>query len=170
MTGHHPVTSPRGSGAPGLSPTAAAAGPDALAGCAWLVETFVRRTPGVTHTVVTTADGLVLAASPHQPGDVNDRLAAVAAGLTSLARATAHTTGGDLLQTTIELDTGHLVARPLGDRDAGTVLALTRTDADPSHVGHQLTLLTRRLHRALTDTTHPTAITPLRGVPVDRSR
>lgn len=169
MTGQWPVAAARGPGGLRLSPAAAAAGPDTLAGHAWLVETFVRRTPGVTDAVVTTADGLVLAASPHQHTDVSDRLAAIAAGLTSIARAATQTVGGDVLQTTVDLDTGLLLVRPLPGPASGTVLVLTRPDADPGDVGYQLTLLTRRIHRALGDTTTetrggttPAAVTPLR--------
>jgi predicted regulator of Ras-like GTPase activity (Roadblock/LC7/MglB family) len=116
------------------------------------VETFVRRTPGVTHAQVSTADGLVLAAAtrqPPEPPDHPDRLAALAAGLTSIAHAAAHTLHGHLLQTTLDLDTTHLVLRPLPGRAGGAVLALTRPDADTGDIGYELTLLARRIHRTL---------------------
>ncbi|MGF1647974.1 MAG: roadblock/LC7 domain-containing protein [Kineosporiaceae bacterium] len=161
------AASPDEPGGRPLSPAAVATGPDALAGHAWLVEAFVRRTPGVTHAQVATADGLVLAASAREPADRSDRLAAVAAGLTSIAHAAAHVVGGHLLQTTIEIDTGLVVVRPLPGRGSGTVLALTRPDADPDDIGYELTLLARRIHRALgdggpADHPGPPAVTPLR--------
>jgi hypothetical protein len=132
-----------------LSPAAAAAGSDARAGHTWLLESFVRRTRGVTHAIVISGDGLVLTASTRQTADRSDQLAAVAAGLASLSLAAAGVLGSaGPLQTTVELDDGLLVVRPLGDPSAGTVLALTRADADLGDVGYELTLLTRRIRRA----------------------
>ena len=50
----------------------------------WLITNFVDNTPGVSHTVVVSADGLLLAMSEGFPRDRADQLAAVASGLTSL--------------------------------------------------------------------------------------
>ncbi len=48
----------------------------------WLITNFVDNTPGVSHTVVVSADGLLLAMSDGFPRDRADQLAAVASGLT----------------------------------------------------------------------------------------
>jgi hypothetical protein len=137
-----------------LSPTAAAAGPDALAGHAWLLESFVRRTAGVTRAISVTADGLVLAASGPAAAraghPLSDQLAAVAGGLVSLAHATARLTdAGEALLATVELAEAVAVARPLGGPGDGSLLVLTGAQADLGYVGYELTVLAGRVRRAL---------------------
>ncbi|MGF1646072.1 MAG: roadblock/LC7 domain-containing protein [Kineosporiaceae bacterium] len=168
MTDRHPAPSGGRPRVRSLSPAAVAVGPDALAGHAWLVESFVRRTTGVTHAVVTSADGLVLAASSREPADRSDQLAALAAGLTSLAHAAARVVGVDgPLQATVELGAAVVVVRPLGSPPGGTLLALSRADADPGEVGYGLTVLARRVGRMLRDGLDdgprpPASVSPLR--------
>ncbi|KOU84914.1 dynein regulation protein LC7 [Streptomyces sp. XY66] len=66
----------------------------------WLITNFVDNTPGVSHTVVVSADGLLLAMSDGFPRDRADQLAAVASGLTSLtAGASRIFEGGAVNQT-----------------------------------------------------------------------
>lgn|GEM_PF-395711 len=164
MTEHRPAASggrPVGRVAVGsLSPAAAAAGPDALAGHAWLMESFVRRTAGVSQAIAVTGDGLVLAASGtaagRLPTDRSDQLAAVAGGLVSLAHATGRLTdAGDAVQATLELAEAVVVARPLGGPADGSVLVLARGQADLGYVAYELAVLVSRLRRALDlDTPH----------------
>ncbi|KOV44417.1 roadblock/LC7 domain-containing protein [Streptomyces sp. H021] len=86
----------------------------------WLITNFVDNTPGVSHTVVVSADGLLLAMSDGFPRDRADQLAAVASGLTSLtAGASRIFEGGAVNQTDIGL-VGYEMAL-LVDR-AGSVL------------------------------------------------
>lgn len=154
MTGRRPAAP--GTGAPAgtpsrpLSPAAVAAGPDSCAGHAWLLESFVRRTAGVSHAIAVTGDGLVLAVAGGEPADRSDQLAAVAAGLVSLAHATARVTAaGDPLQASVELAGGTVVARPLGTPGAGAVLVLTGAQADLGYVAYELTVLVSRVRRVL---------------------
>ena len=46
----------------------------------WLVSTFARDVPGVSHAVLVSADGLLVAASEHLPVERADQLAAVSSG------------------------------------------------------------------------------------------
>ena len=65
----------------------------------WLVSTFAREVPGVTHAVLVSVDGLLIAASEHLPPERADQLAAVASGLASLASGAAQLfEGGQVLQ------------------------------------------------------------------------
>jgi predicted regulator of Ras-like GTPase activity (Roadblock/LC7/MglB family) len=76
---------------------------------AWLITDFVHRVPGAAHAVVVSADGLLLAASRGLPKDRADQLAAVASGLTSLARGAAKVfEGGTVAQTVVEMANGFL--------------------------------------------------------------
>src|SRR3954469_25687042 len=74
---------------------------------AWLITDFVHRVPGAAHAVVVSADGLLLAASRGLPKDRADQLAAVASGLTSLARVAARVCeGGTVAQAVVERANG----------------------------------------------------------------
>ncbi|MER2092778.1 MAG: roadblock/LC7 domain-containing protein, partial [Saccharopolyspora rectivirgula] len=55
----------------------------------WLITDFVRRVPGVAHSVVVSADGLLLAGSQGLPRDRAEQLSAVASGLVSLTQGAA---------------------------------------------------------------------------------
>ncbi|CAM5369340.1 hypothetical protein SFUMM280S_04851 [Streptomyces fumanus] len=75
----------------------------------WLITNFVDNAPGVSHTVVVSADGLLLAMSEGFPRDRADQLAAVASGLTSLtAGASRIFEGGTVAQTVVEMERGFL--------------------------------------------------------------
>src|SRR6478609_10858037 len=66
----------------------------------WLITNFVDNTPGVSHTVVVSADGLLLCMSEGFPRDRADQLAAVASGLTSLTSGASRIfEGGEVNQT-----------------------------------------------------------------------
>ena len=51
----------------------------------WLVSKFAREVSGVSHAVLVSADGLLMAASEHMPAERADQLAAVASGVTAAA-------------------------------------------------------------------------------------
>ena len=82
----------------------------------WLITNFVDNTPGVSHTVVVSADGLLLAMSEGFPRDRADQLAAVASGLTSLtAGASRIFEGGAVNQTVVEMERGFLFIMSVSD-------------------------------------------------------
>ena len=90
----------------------------------WLITNFVDNTPGVSHTVVVSADGLLLAMSEGFPRDRADQLAAVASGLTSLtAGASRIFEGGAVNQTVVEMERGFLFIMSVSDGSSLAVLA-----------------------------------------------
>ena len=55
----------------------------------WLLDNFVRTVPGTRHTLVVSADGLLMAMSDQLDRTSGDQLAAIVAGLSSLTRGAA---------------------------------------------------------------------------------
>jgi uncharacterized protein len=115
----------------------------------WLITNFVDNTPGVSHTVVVSADGLLLAMSEGFPRDRADQLAAVASGLTSLtAGASRIFEGGAVNQTVVEMERGFLFIMSISDGSSLAVLA--HPDADIGLVGYEMALLVDRAGTVLT--------------------
>ena len=116
---------------------------------AWLITDFVHRVPGAAHAVVVSADGLLLAASRGLPKDRADQLAAVASGLTSLARGAAKVfEGGTVAQTVVEMANGFLFLMSVSD---GSCLAvLGSPESDNGLVVYEMTLLVERVGQQLT--------------------
>ncbi len=56
----------------------------------WLVSNFARDVPGVSHAVLVSVDGLLIAANEQLPRDRAEQLAAVTSGLASLAAGGPH--------------------------------------------------------------------------------
>ncbi|KOG25712.1 roadblock/LC7 domain-containing protein [Streptomyces viridochromogenes] len=101
----------------------------------WLITNFVDNTPGVSHTVVVSADGL--------------QLAAVASGLTSLtAGASRIFEGGAVNQTVVEMERGFLFIMSISDGSSLAVLA--HPEADIGLVGYEMALLVDRAGTVLT--------------------
>lgn len=126
---------------------------------AWLVTDFTNRVPGAAHATVVSADGLVLAASQALPPDRADQLAAVASGLTSLARGAAQVfEGGQVAQTVVEMANGFLFLMTVSD---GSCLAvLGSPNSDIGLVVYEMTLLVDQFSRQMT----PELRTRLAGV------
>ena len=125
----------------------------------WLVTNFVDRVPGVAHSVVVSADGLLMAKSASLPDERAEQVAAVSSGLASLAVGAARLfEGGAVLQTVIEMQHGYLLLMSVGD---GSHLAvLTEDSADIGQVGYEMALLVDRVGRMV----QATARVPLSGV------
>src|SRR4051812_50037901 len=60
----------------------------------WLVSNFVERVPGVKESTVVSSDGLLIALSDGLDRSSGDRLAAVSAGLLSIAKGGSTPIGG----------------------------------------------------------------------------
>ena len=76
----------------------------------WLVSKFAREVSGVSHAVLVSADGLLMAASEHMPTERADQLAAVASGLASLSTGASQLfDGGYVLQSVVEMENGYLL-------------------------------------------------------------
>ena len=115
----------------------------------WLITNFVDNTPGVSHTVVVSADGLLLAMSDGFPRDRADQLAAVASGLVSLTQGAARCfDAGGVVQTVVEMDRGIVLLMSISDGSCLAVLA--SPSCDIGLIGYEMTLLVDRVGQLLT--------------------
>lgn len=114
----------------------------------WLVSDFARDTVGVSHAVLVSADGLLIAASEHIPVERADQLAAVASGLASLATGAAQLfEGGQVLQSVVEMENGYLLLMRVGD---GSHLAtLASASCDIGQIGYEMAILVERVGGAV---------------------
>jgi hypothetical protein len=114
----------------------------------WLLASFADQVPGVAHVVAVSADGILLASSRGLPPDRAEQLAAVTAGLISLAQGVSQATdGGRLVQTVVEMSGGFLFLMSISDGSA--LAALAARNCDIGQVGYEMTLLVERVGGAL---------------------
>jgi predicted regulator of Ras-like GTPase activity (Roadblock/LC7/MglB family) len=115
----------------------------------WLVTSFADRVPGVTEAAVVSSDGLLIALSDGLDRSSGDRLAAVAAGLLSIAKgAAAPIGGGKVHEVIVEMDSAMLFVMRVS---ATSVLAVTATrPCDVGLVGYEMAVLVDRAAPALT--------------------
>lgn len=115
----------------------------------WLVGNFAKRTPGVAHAMVVSADGLPVAVSDRLDRPKADQLAAIASGLASLTQGGARCIDGGLVtQTVVEMDRGLLVVMAISDGSCLTVLAASGCDVGV--VAYEMTVLVDRTGEVLT--------------------
>jgi predicted regulator of Ras-like GTPase activity (Roadblock/LC7/MglB family) len=115
----------------------------------WLVSNFAERVPGVAHTVVVSADGLLLTSSARLPRDRADQLAAVASGLISLTQGAARCfDAGNVVQTVVEMDRGIVMLMAISDGSCLAVLA--SPNCDIGLIGYEMTMLVDRVGQLLT--------------------
>jgi hypothetical protein len=115
----------------------------------WLVNTFVRGTPGVAHAIVVSSDGLLIAVSERLDRARADQLAAVGSGVASLTAGAARLLeAGDVNQTVIEMERGFLFVMTIGDGSCLGVLA--SPSCDVGLVGYEMALLVARTGDVLT--------------------
>ncbi|HEV7650278.1 MAG TPA: roadblock/LC7 domain-containing protein [Actinophytocola sp.] len=120
----------------------------------WLVSAFTQDVPGVTHAVLVSADGLLVAASDGLPRDRADQMSALTAGLTSLTVGAAQLfTAGRVVQSVIEMEDAFLLLMSVGDGSHLSVIAAAGCDI--GLVGYEMTLLVDRVGRMVD--------TPVRG-------
>lgn len=110
----------------------------------WLVSAFAREVPGVSHAVLVSVDGLLMAASEHLPRERADQLAAVTSGLASLATGAAQLfEGGPVLQTVVEMANGYLLLMRVGD--GSHLAALAAAPGDIGQIGYEMAVLVERV-------------------------
>ena len=110
----------------------------------WLVSNFVADVPRVTHAVLVSADGLLMAASTHLPLDRADQLAAVTSGLASLsAGASRLFDGGAVLQSVVEMEHGYLLLMGVGS--GAYLAALAVAGCDIGQIGYEMATLVDRV-------------------------
>ncbi|TDB72238.1 roadblock/LC7 domain-containing protein [Micromonospora sp. KC723] len=120
----------------------------ASADLAWLLDDLVGRVRQAENAVVLSVDGLVLAASQGLSRDDGDHLAAMAAGIQSLARGGAERfQGGPVRQTIIEMADRFLFVTAAG---RGACLAvLASGGADVGLIAYEMAMLVTRVGKYL---------------------
>jgi predicted regulator of Ras-like GTPase activity (Roadblock/LC7/MglB family) len=124
----------------------------------WLLGNFVKNVPGVRHTLVVSADGLLMAMSDELDRTQGDQLAAIVSGLASLTRGAARQLdAGEVRQAVVEMDDLFLFTTSISD---GSVLAVAADAAcDVGMVGYEMTLLVSRAETTMT----PALVTEMRS-------
>lgn len=115
----------------------------------WLLDNFVRSVPGVTHTLVVSADGLLMAMSDQLDRTQGDQLSAIVSGISSLTRGAARQLGaGEVRQAIVEMDTMFLFSMVVSD---GSVIAvMADSTCDVGLIGYEMALLVSRTEQTLT--------------------
>jgi len=115
----------------------------------WLLGNFVKSVPGVQHTLVVSADGLLMAMSDGVERTQGDQMAAIVSGLSSLTRGAARQLGGgEVRQAIVEMDHMFLFTTSISD---GSVLAVVAdATCDVGLVGYEMTLLVMRAEVTMT--------------------
>ncbi len=132
----------------------------------WLLDNFVRTVPGTRHTLVVSADGLLMAMSEQLDRTSGDQLAAIVSGMSSLTRGASRQlrAGGEVRQAIIEMDQLFLFLMSVSN---GSVLAVVaESSCDVGLIGYEMAMLVSRTEATLTP---PQLISEMRGQlpPVD---
>ncbi|KOV84679.1 roadblock/LC7 domain-containing protein [Nocardia sp. NRRL S-836] len=115
----------------------------------WPLNDFVTRTAKVSHAVVVSADGLLLARSERLPDDRADQLAAVISGVMSLAEGAAKCfNAGKTRLCVIEMERGFLLVNSVADGSSIGVLA--GPDAELEVVAYEIEKLVSLFGKHLT--------------------
>jgi predicted regulator of Ras-like GTPase activity (Roadblock/LC7/MglB family) len=121
----------------------------------WFVSNFVRDVPGVTHAILVSADGLLMASSSHLPTDRADQLAAVTSGLASLSAGAARLfDAGGVRQSIVEMDGGYLLLMGVGN--GSYLAALASISCEVGQVGYEMAVLVDRVGKAVQATPRAT--------------
>jgi uncharacterized protein len=121
----------------------------------WFVSNFVRGVPGVSHAILVSADGLLMASSSQLPTDRAEQLAAVTSGLASLSSGAAQLfEAGNVRQSMVEMDDGYLLLMGVGN---GSYLAtLASISCDIGQVGYEMAVLVDRVGKSVQATPRAT--------------
>ncbi|MFE2067410.1 MULTISPECIES: roadblock/LC7 domain-containing protein [unclassified Streptomyces] len=121
----------------------------AAADFTWLLERFATDTAGVSDAIAVSSDGLLIAASQRRDQADSERLAAIVAGLTSLAAGASGNYGlGRLNKVILDLEHGHVLVSAIG---AGAVLGIVTSEAVKlGNIAYAMTLFAKRAGAALT--------------------
>ena len=122
---------------------------DATNDLGFLLTNLVAHVPGIREAAVVSSDGLLIALSDAVDRETGDRLAAVAAGLLSVARgAGTPMRAGAVHEIIVELERALIVVMGISD---GSALAVVATrPCDIGLVAYEMALLTDRAGAALT--------------------
>ena len=115
----------------------------------WLVTDFTTRVPDAAHAVVVSADGVLLARSEDIPPAFAERFALITCGLASLIQGAARIfEAGSPTQALVEMESGLMLVKVIGDGSSLAVLAAPECDTDL--VSYEMTLLVEAVGEALT--------------------
>jgi hypothetical protein len=115
----------------------------------WLVDNFAASTPGVSHALIVSSDGLPLIAAGGMSPDLADPLAAMTSGIISLGNNIASKvgeTGCD--QVMLRFPSGHFLFMSIGSLAGFAVLA--QQGANLGLVAHQMAQLVDTVGHVLT--------------------
>lgn len=113
-----------------------------------LIIGFTERVPGVVRALVTSSDGVPVAASGEMEPDHADRLAAITSGLVGLADGVARVVeGGAFTQAVMAMERGTLVIMAIDD--GSSLAVLTTAAADLDEVAYEMTILAEQAGRIL---------------------
>jgi predicted regulator of Ras-like GTPase activity (Roadblock/LC7/MglB family) len=123
----------------------------------WVLDDLVRRVDGVSQAVLLSRDGLTLGASQGLGRDDAEHLAAVAAGIQSLARGAAlRFDGGQARQSIIHMD--RVLMFVMAAAQGSCLAVLCRPSADHGLVAYEMAMLVKRLGQYLS--ANPRATVP----------
>jgi predicted regulator of Ras-like GTPase activity (Roadblock/LC7/MglB family) len=107
---------------------------------AWLLDDLIKRVHEAQHAIVLSADGLLMAASREFEHQDAEHLAAVAAGIQSLAKGVGERFGGGpVRQTVVEMRNAYLLVTVAGQ---GACLAVLSTEeADIGLIAYEMAML-----------------------------
>src|SRR5215472_10273418 len=110
----------------------------------WLLDDLVTRVAEISKVVILTRDGLVVGASTGLAREDAEHLAAMAAGMQSLARgAGRHFGGGRVRQTVVEMESSFLFVTAAGE--GSCLAALATANADVGLVAFEMAVLVKRV-------------------------
>ncbi|MEV0261989.1 roadblock/LC7 domain-containing protein [Streptomyces sp. NPDC050617] len=113
-------------------------------GLDWLLDDLTSRIQEIRHALVLSNDGLVTGASSDLAREDAEHLAAVSAGLHSLAKGSGnHFQAGRVRQTMVEFDDGMLFVTAAGD--GSCLCVFSGAEADVGQVAYEMTLLVNRV-------------------------
>ncbi|MEU7871956.1 roadblock/LC7 domain-containing protein [Dactylosporangium sp. NPDC049140] len=121
-------------------------------GLDWLLSGFTQRVIGVRHTVAVSGDGLLVASSSELPPERADQLAAMVAGIVSLAQGLSATTeAGPVVRTIVEMGRSLLFVMALGEGDTlASLAAMVQPGCDVGQVAFEMSGLVEQVGAALT--------------------
>lgn len=115
----------------------------------WLVNNFAASTPGVSHAVIVSSDGLLLFASGSMSTDIADPLSAMTSGMISLGNSLANLVGeAGCDQIMLKFPAGHFLFMSIGSL-AGLAV-LVGEGSNLGLVAHRMAQLTESVGHVLT--------------------
>ncbi len=115
----------------------------------WLVDNFAASTPGVSHALIVSSDGLPLIAAGGMSPDLADPLAAMTSGIISLGNNIARTVGeAGCDHVMLKFPSGHFLFMSIGTMAGFAVLV--RDGANLGVVAHKMAQLVDTVGHVLT--------------------